>query len=279
MLKRAAAVLVLCAVLCGVSYAAAAKKPAAKGAKPAAAKSAAKPAAKTEAKKTAGAAAKSYELALAAHKKGDLKGAISYYNAAVKEDKKMWQAWLGLGICYYSMKKYNNALLIFKYVLSIKPGEPNAQKYVDMLQGKSTSSRTVIKKENRTKAEIMWRSALLPGAGQFYNNETAKGYIYSLSYLAAIGGIIKYSIDREIAVSAYDNANSGFDEKYKAAQDAETKLLIPVAVAAVVWTVSVLDGFLTGEDEDNMKQGKKAAIEIFMPDPYTTAVKIASLDF
>lgn len=278
MLKRFAAVLAVFALCAGLTHGAVSKKTESKNAKPKAS-AASKKAAKPAVKQASNHAAKSYELALAAHRKKDLKAAITYYNAAVKADKKMWQAWLGLGICYYGMKKYNNALLIFKHVLSLKPGEPTAQKYSDMLQGKSAAARAPVKKENRTKSEIMWRSALLPGAGQFYNNETAKGYIYSLSYLAAVGGMIKYSIDREMAVSAYDNANTGFDEKFKAAQDAETRLLIPVAVAAVVWTVSVLDGFLSGEDEDNIKQGKIAAIEIFMPDPYTAAFKIASVDF
>ena len=48
------------------------------------------------------AAVKYYKYAAKYHKKNDFKNAISYYNAAVKKEKKFWQAWLGLGICYYN---------------------------------------------------------------------------------------------------------------------------------------------------------------------------------
>ena len=247
-------------------------------------KSPSKPAVKTAAKPVQKAvpkrsAANSYQAALAAHKKGDLKTAISHYNTAVRAEKRMWQAWLGLGMCYYSMKKYNNALLIFKHVLALKPGEPAAQRYVSMLQGGAAKTSASVKKESRTKGEIMWRSALLPGAGQFYNNEPAKGYVYSLGYLASIGAIIKYSIDREAAVSAYKNATDRFDEKYKTAEEAGLRVIIPVAIAGVIWTVSVLDGFLSGEEEKKPGTPGRAAADIFMPDSSTIGIKLASLDF
>lgn len=224
-------------------------------------------------------AAKNYNAALNAHRKGDFKRAIAHYNAAVRADKKMWQAWLGLGLSYYSMKKYNNALLIFRHVLTLKPGQPTAQRYVSMMSGAAAKAGAAGKKESRTKADIMWRSALLPGSGQFYNNEPAKGYIYSLGYLASVGAIIKYAIDREAAVNTYKNATDRFDEKYRAAEEAGLRVIIPIAIAGVIWTVSVLDGFLTGEEEKKTVVPGRAVYDIHMPDSFTLGVKIASVDF
>jgi len=145
------------------------------------------------------AAVKYYNYGMQYHKKGDYKNAITYYNAAVKKDRQFWQAWLGLGVCYYNMRKYRNARLIFRYVLSLKPGEKTAVKYYSMLSPKKDKNeqRKKSDEEYKTKGDMMWRSALLPGLGQFYNGELIKGYIYSLSFLVSAGAIIKYTIDQQ----------------------------------------------------------------------------------
>ncbi len=193
---------------------------------------------------------KYYQNAVIYHKKNDYKNAMAYYNAAIKKDKKLWQAWLGLGICYYNMKKYRNAQLIFRYVLMLKPGEPTAKRYYNMLSG-ITDTKQIEKKEKekKTKGDIMWRSALLPGLGQFYNNEIVKGYAYSIMFLAGAGGIVKFTIDQKKAVSDYENTNYDFDTKYKEAQDATLRVYIPIAITGLVWLLSIFDGYLSGVDE------------------------------
>lgn len=197
-------------------------------------------------------ASKYYQYAVMYHKKNDFKNALSYYNASIKKDKKFWQAWLGLGICYYNMKKYRNAQLIFKYVLMLKPGEPTATKYYNMLSGiKEGKNGNIDKKDTgrKTKGDMMWRSAILPGLGQFYNGEIVKGYAYSIVYFASIGGIIKFTIDQREAVSDYENTNYDFENKYKKAQEATMKTYLPIAIAGVVWALSIFDAYLTGADD------------------------------
>jgi len=200
-------------------------------------------------------AVKYYKYAITYHKQNDLNKALQYYNAAIKKDKKMWQAWLGLGMCYYNMKKYRNAKLIFKYVLMIKPGEKTAEKYLDMINPKINEPVKTAepgKKQKKLKGDIMWRSALFPGLGQFYNDELVKGYIYSLSFLASSAAVVKYTIDQQQAVDAYYNANTDFDAKYKAAQDANSRVIIPLAMLGTVWLISIVDGFMTGAEYDKI---------------------------
>jgi tetratricopeptide (TPR) repeat protein len=197
-------------------------------------------------------ALKYYQYAVMYHKKNDFKNALTYYNASIKKDKKFWQAWLGLGICYYNMKKYRNAQLIFKYVLMLKPGEQTATKYYNMLSGIKDSKNSIADKKDsgkKTKGDMMWRSAILPGLGQFYNGEIVKGYAYSIIYFASIGGIIKFTIDQREAVSDYENTNYDFENKYKIAQEATVKTYIPIAIAGVVWALSIFDAYLTGADD------------------------------
>jgi len=222
------------------------------------------------------AALKYYSSAVAYQKKKDFKNAMIYYNAAIKKDKKFWQSWLGLGICYYSMAKYRNAKLIFQYVLSIKPGEPTAQKYYDIMSPKKAGVAAA-PEGPRNKGDLMWRSAVLPGLGQFYNGEIAKGYIYSLAYVASIAAIVKYLIDQNDAVSAYNNANYDFEAKYKAAQDAQTKVIIPLAVAGTVWGVSVLDAFLSGKDEK--PERAKKTVELRYDGGLTVAYNFVQVSF
>jgi tetratricopeptide (TPR) repeat protein len=217
---------------------------------------------------------KYYEGAIKFHKAGDYKNAVAWYNAALKTDRKFWQAWLGLGICYYNMKKYSNARLIFKYVISLKPGEPTAKKYYEMMGGKQDAGIEK-KRERKQKGDMMWRSALLPGLGQFYNDELAKGYLYTFSYLACAAAIIKYTIDQQAAVDAYRNATTGFDAKYKTAEEAGTKVIVPVAAAGVVLAVSVLDAFLSGTDAP--VYFKKAEFRIM--DGNTLAMNLVSCRF
>jgi tetratricopeptide (TPR) repeat protein len=218
---------------------------------------------------------KYYTAGMTFHKSGNYKNAISYYNAALKADRKYWQAWLGLGICYYNMKKYSNARLIFKYVLTIKPDEATAKKYYNMMSGLQAQDKRGMKKERKLKGDMMWRSALLPGLGQFYNDELAKAYLYTFSYLASIAAIVKYTIDQQTAVDAYNNATNDFDAKYKTAKEAANRVFIPIGAAGLILSISVLDAFLSGTDAPVYY--KKAQIQ--MLDEYTVAVKIAGYRF
>jgi tetratricopeptide (TPR) repeat protein len=222
------------------------------------------------------AALKYYAGAVSFHKKKDFKNAMMYYNAAIKKDRKFWQAWLELGICYYSMAKYRNAKLIFQFVLNLKPNQPLAKKYYDIMSPKKNTDSAGLQ-TSRNKGDLVWRSALLPGFRQFYNGQTAKGYIYSLAYVASIAAIIKYTIDQNDAVAAYNNANTDFDAKYKTASDMKNKVIIPIAAAGTVWAVSVIDAFISGKDEEPARAGK--TVEIRYDNGIVIAYNFAQISF
>jgi len=223
-------------------------------------------------------AAKYYNYGLKYHKQKQYKNAITYYNAAVKTNRKFWQAWLGLGICYYSLKKYRNARLIFRYVLSLKPGQKTAVKYYSVLAPSQKKKRKE-KKEGKpkTKVDMMWRSALLPGLGQFYNGEAVKGYVYSLSFLASAGAIVKYTIDQNRAVTEYENTNYNFDKKYSAAEEARWKVFIPAGMAALAWSMSIIDALITGEDAEETGRGYRSRVK--MAGENTLALNIVRVEF
>ncbi len=217
-------------------------------------------------------AVKYYKYGASLQQKGKYDEAVKYYGYALKQQKNMWQAWLGMGICYYKMKKEKNAALIFEHVLSLKPDEPTAKKYLLAIKASKKEQNIPGEKTLKTKGEMMWRSALLPGFGQFYNNEHAKGYIYSLGFLAAAAGIVKFTIDQNRAVDDYANTNYDFDAYYKKAEDRTKMVWIPVGVAAAVWGMSVIDAYISGADE-----GKKIRIRAWI-DENNSAVAGASYE-
>jgi len=220
-----------------------------------------------------------YRYATVYHKNGDFEKALAYYNASVKRERRLWQAWLGLGICYYEMKRYRNAALIFKYVQQIRPGEKTAQKYLEMIEPSITERRMAQekKKEPKQRGDLAWRSAVLPGWGQFYNDDLVKAYIFSLSYLASVSAIIKYTIDQQAAVDAYMNTNYDFENKYREADEAAVRVWIPVGTAAAVWLVSVIDAWMSGVD---IQEGTQRAFNrIEMRDDNTFAMKLVEFEF
>ncbi|MFP4466311.1 MAG: tetratricopeptide repeat protein [Candidatus Goldiibacteriota bacterium] len=224
-------------------------------------------------------AAAYYKYGAVYHKHGDFKKALAYYNAAVKKERKLWQAWLGLGICYYEMKRYRNAALIFRYVKQIKPGEKNAQKYLELIDPSIADKRMAEenKKRPKKKSELLWRSAIVPGWGQFYNDDLVKAYLFSLSYMASLSAIIKYTLDQQAAADAYANTNYDFENTYREAEEAALKVWIPAGTAAVVWMVSVIDAWMSGVDVPEGAQ--RAFNRIEMIDENTVAVKLAELEF
>jgi|GEM_PF-1239732 len=196
-------------------------------------------------------AVKYYKYGAAYQKQGKFEDAVKYYSAAVKQQRGMWQAWLGMGMCYYKMKKEKNAALMFEYVLTLKPNEPTAKKYLAMIKPAKKEEKKLGEKTIKTKGEMMWRSALIPGFGQFYNNEHIKGYIYSLSFLASVAGMVKFTIDQNKAVDEYANTNYDFDSYYKKAEDRTNMVWIPVGIAAAVWGLSIADAYMSGADENS----------------------------
>lgn len=241
---------------------------------PVAQKTAAKPASKTTSKITAKpAAAKNqynnaaafYRAGAAYQKSKNYPFAVKSYEKAIRLSPNMWQAWLGMGLSYYAQGQMQNARLCFTKVLGLKPNEPTAKKYWALAEPNKNIAYKKQKEKPKTKADMAWRSALLPGAGQFYNNEKTKGYIYSIMFLASIGGIIKFTLDEQSAVSKYENTNVDFDKYYKDAETAQMMVYIPIGTAALFWTLSVVDCFMSGAD-DQPASGPGYVPQVFVPE-------------
>jgi len=69
-----------------------------------------------------------------ANKSFDL--ALDYYNSAIDDKDDCWQAYVGLGNCYYFQKKYKDSLKNYEKALKINPNNGELVKFIQFLKTK-----------------------------------------------------------------------------------------------------------------------------------------------
>jgi tetratricopeptide (TPR) repeat protein len=165
--------------------------------------------------------------------------AIKYYYYATKMDKNYLAAWKKLAFCYYKLNRHNYAYSAFKKVLEFNKEDQDA---VDFMQYYSNLMEKAKKqKEQRTMIDPLWRAAVLPGWGQFYNNQVMKGIMISAGVIIS-GGLTAYSVvDENIKYDKYKNTNENHDIAFKEAEAAWTTALIYTIVTVVIYAGGAID--------------------------------------
>ena len=133
-------------------------------------------------------------------------------------------------------------------VLSIKSKGWVGQASVEALDPKALKNFTSRTLFRETRWGGTWRSALLPGWGQFYQKRSDKGLLYSLSAVGLLaGGIMSYQqgIDYQ---DQYQVQNASSVPYRLRANDAFVRANFFWGALGTVWAMSVLDGYLSGQD-------------------------------
>ncbi|MBP7791499.1 MAG: hypothetical protein KA120_00350 [Candidatus Goldbacteria bacterium] len=165
--------------------------------------------------------------------------ALKYYVAAVKLDDKYVLGWKKIGFCCYQLKNHNTAYKAFKKVLSIKPDDKEAKQFISYYD--SLKEREKKLKEPKNMFDPMWRAALFPGWGQYYNHQYMKGIIITGAFITALGFTIYSVADEKNKYDKYLNTNENHDALYKDAQDAYNTALIFGILTAAVYAGSIVD--------------------------------------
>jgi tetratricopeptide (TPR) repeat protein len=165
--------------------------------------------------------------------------AIKYYYYATQLDKNYLAAWKKLAFCYYKLNKHNYAYNTFKKVLDFNKEDKDALEFMQYYSNLVEKAKK--QKEQRTIVDPLWRAALLPGWGQFYNNQIMKGIVISAGVIVS-GGLTAYSVvDENIKYNKYVNTNENHDIAYKEAEAAWNTALIWTIVTAVIYTGGLID--------------------------------------
>jgi tetratricopeptide (TPR) repeat protein len=168
--------------------------------------------------------------------------AIKFYYYALKLDKNYLAAWKKLAFCYYKLNKHKNAYAAFKKVLEFDREDKDALEFMQYYS--NIMEKTKKQKQKREVLDSVWRAAVLPGWGQFYNNQIMKGIIISGGMIVA-GGLTAYSVvDQHAKYDKYLKTNENHDIAYKEAESAWNTALIWTIVTAVIYAGGVADAAL-----------------------------------
>lgn len=172
-------------------------------------------------------------------KTGNYQKAIAYFYAVTKLDPKNIAAWKKTAFCYYQMGKHNYAYSFFQKTLQLDPKDSDALEFMDFY-------RTIINKNKKSEVkremfDSIWRSALLPGLGQFNNNQPTKGIVIGGAFLISLGLAVYNVADEKMKYTKYIQANENQDIAYKEAQDAYNNALMWGIIAGAAYAGAMID--------------------------------------
>jgi tetratricopeptide (TPR) repeat protein len=165
--------------------------------------------------------------------------AIRYYYAATQLDRNYSAAWKKLAFCYYKMGKHKYAYTAFQKVLEFDKTDKDANEFMDYYNGMIAKNKK--QQEIRSALDPAWRSVVLPGWGQFYNNQVLKGTILSGGFLVSAGLTVYAVVDEKLKNDKYIKANENQDIAFKEAQSAWTNALIWSAVTGILYAGGIID--------------------------------------
>ncbi len=165
--------------------------------------------------------------------------ALKYYLQAIKLDKTYLDAWKKVSFCYYKLNNHRMAYAAFKKVLQLDPNDKEALDFMNYYSSITEKNRK--KNEKREPFDSIWRSAVLPGWGQFHNNQHIKGIMAAAGVIIG-GGLTAYSvIEQHQKYDKYLTINENQDLAYRDAEAAWNTALIWTIVTAVFYAGGIID--------------------------------------
>lgn len=116
----------------------------------------------------------------------------------------------------------------------------------------------------RSKSGAVFRSLLIPGWGQFYNRQEAKGITF-ISVVGALGAAaITTQVLSSVAAGQYAAAQPGanFDEIIGRANGFATARTVCLILMGSVWAYNVLDAYLNGATFDSAVSTRAASVAV-----------------
>ena len=175
-----------------------------------------------------------------------------------------------MALSFYNLGETDSSRVHFLSMLSLRPetevdhGEisPKIIEFFDQLKkeysilaekpGQPTFSKYIIEKDLRPASA--WRSALVPGWGQFHKNQKAKGIILGGAFWGSLAATIAVAIQEADAKQNYVDATepgeitaaySTYNDKFK------TRRILTIATAAL-WAIAVGDAALSSYPQPSL---------------------------
>ena len=172
-------------------------------------------------------------------KAGNFNAALKYYFYVTKIAPTNVKAWKKTAFCYYQLKKHNYAYYCFQKVLKYDPADKDAVDFMDYYKTIMSNSASV--REKREMFDPLWRSAICPGFGQFYNKQYLKGVLYGAAFFGALGLTFYEAYDEKAKYSKYVTSNENQEIAFDEAQSSWNNALIWGIITGVAYGVNVYD--------------------------------------
>lgn len=121
----------------------------------------------------------------------------------------------------------------------------------------------------RSRSDALFRSALFPGMGQFYNRQPAKGYAFAAAEASLLGGALAFHLAGNSERSKYRKAKTSSDAAYyyqRASSRYQTRNWLLVGAGAV-WAVNIVDAWMSGVDGQKLIGGNRmVAAPLVLPE-------------
>jgi len=174
--------------------------------------------------------------------------ALPLYLELIKTDNKNIKIWKQIGYCYYKLNNHNYAYNIFKKVLELDKNDKDAKDFMNfynnLIEKKQKQS------EKRTWFDPLWRSALIPGWGQVYNNQLVKGLLFGGAFITSVGITIYCVQDENTKYDRYLKTNENHELAFNKAQEAYNSALIWGVIASVVYAGNLVDASINYNCEE-----------------------------
>jgi TolB-like protein len=118
------------------------------------------------------------------------------------------------------------------------------------------SSELVVK---RTVAGAAFRSALVPGWGQIYNGDSAKGWVLAGAGAGAAATAITFTVLRLLKGSEYDSAEEGvtapveLQELREEGNEHAARASVAWWAYGAIWALAIVDAVVNGEDYETVQ--------------------------
>lgn len=146
--------------------------------------------------------------------------AIQQYNLATQQNPNNAKAYQGLGNSYYAKGNKPQAVAAYKRALQIEPSNTQLAAFLARYSPEDAKASGVqVASGPKDWTQPLWRSALLPGWGQFYNGEKTKGWIIGGLTIGSLIGTIGTYVVGDGARKEYEGFGPGteaskFDTAY-----------------------------------------------------------------
>ncbi len=141
---------------------------------------------------------------------GQYDSAIQQFNLATSANPNNAAAYQDLGNCYYAKSDKTDAVTAYQRSLQINPDNNGLKAFLARYAPEAATSAGVQVANGPTDwPQPLWRSAILPGWGQYYNGHTTEAWIIGGVTLGSLIGTVGTYIVGDNARSTYNSLGAG----------------------------------------------------------------------